>query len=117
MREYNLRRYHRLIKEIKDMLGSKCILCGASENLEIDHINRDNKLFDFGKILNYSIAKIELEIKKCQLLCFECHKTKTIGENSVDHGEGLTGKRGCYCDLCKPLKREYMRYYRLANGN
>ena len=53
-----------------------------------------------------------VELAKCQLLCQPHHLEKTIRERSVGHGEGLTGKRNCRCELCGPLKLAYNREFK-----
>lgn len=107
MNEYMKNRYRERRQIAYEILGNKCAKCGETENLEIDHINRLDKVFDFSKLWNIALEKFKTELKKCQLLCKDCHKRKTSLELSVPHGGGLTGKRNCYCELCKPLKRKY----------
>jgi hypothetical protein len=51
------------------------------------------------------------------LRCKRHHRIKTTNELSVEHGGGVTGKRNCYCDLCKPLKAEYNRTWRERRRN
>lgn len=112
MRDYNLLRYHARRSIAIERLGGKCVKCESTEDLEFDHIDPNTKKFDIGKMLNFSLAKFWIEIEKCQLLCETCHDSKTSSENSVEHGQGKTGKRSCYCILCAPLKRQYMREYK-----
>ena len=88
--EYQKKYRENLYKERKklifDLLGNKCVKCGSIDNLEIDHIDPHLKLFD---VLNYILANIDKltnEIKKCQLLCYDCHKEKTKIEKSINHG-------------------------------
>lgn len=56
----------------------ECELC--SENnpvcLDFHHPDRDLKNNDISKMVhdNYSIEKILIEIKKCQVLCANCHR-------------------------------------------
>lgn len=107
MREYMLKRYHTRREQAIEKLGGKCAICGTTEDLEIDHIDPSTKSMDLGRAWSYSQKRYDKEIELCQLLCYDCHKTKSGNEHSVDHGKGLTGKRNCYCDLCKPLKRAY----------
>lgn len=69
---------------IKSM-GSKCILCGYIEptGLVIHHINPELKTLSFNKVrsTNTSWSLIVPELRKCVLLCANCH-------NKV-HAEGL----------------------------
>lgn len=109
MRDYMKRRYYKLRSEAYELLGGKCVKCGETDNLEIDHIDRTTKTVDVSKFCSMSRAKFMEELKLCQLLCHEHHKQKTSAEQSVEHGGGLTGKKNCRCDLCKPLKNAYSR--------
>lgn len=109
MSEYMLKRYYARRAEAFEVLGGICMQCGTSESLEIDHIDPSTKSFDLGTFWNCARVKFLMELKKCQLLCAKHHKIKSDLELSVGHGQGLTGRRNCYCDLCKPLKQEYNR--------
>lgn len=116
MREYVAKRYKRLRSEWIERLGGSCAACGSRDNLEFDHIDASQKKYNIGKILStHSKQKVEEEMARCQLLCKECHLEKTIREEDiyiVDHGEGLTGKKSCYCSLCGPLKSAYNKRYK-----
>lgn len=114
-RIYNINRYHRIRAEEIAAKGGECVDCGSTDKLEFDHVDPKLKSFDVGKLLNYSAAKRKAELEKCVLRCKACHKIKTTanGDNgAVGHGGGLTGKRNCYCELCAPLKAEYMRNWK-----
>ena len=113
-RRYQAIKYKRIMSLIKELLGGKCVACGATEQLEIDHINMAEKEFDMTKAMTYSRKKVLEEMAKCQLLCKSCHLEKTKRDNpkTVDHGGGLTGKRNCRCELCAPLKNKYNKKYR-----
>ena len=58
-------------------LGGKCCGCGATENLQFDHIDRTKKSFTIGKCLGKTLDVLIEEANKCQLLCQECHQHKT----------------------------------------
>lgn len=109
MNEYMKRRYRQRRELAFKILGGKCVLCGSVDNLEIDHIERSYQIFNFSKTWNCAIKDFIEELAYCQLLCKPHHKEKSDKEQSVEHGEGLTGKRNCYCDLCRPLKQKYNR--------
>ena len=114
-RTYNRERYRRLRAEYVELLDGKCIDCGSTENLEFDHIDASKKSFDIGKLLNYSKAARDEELKKCTLRCSSCHKKKSVlaGDiKTVEHGGGASGKRNCPCVLCKARKAEWMKNYR-----
>ena len=109
---YMLRRYHSRRNKAIEILGGTCVVCGSVDSLEIDHIDPELKSFSISKLWSVSEKRYLDELSKCQLLCKEHHKIKTIIEKSVNHGEGLTGKRNCYCELCAPLKKIYNAQYR-----
>ena len=56
-----------------------CIGCGSKQQLELDHINREDKEWN----PKHSMCSKKLrerfwkEINKCQLLCYDCHREKT----------------------------------------
>lgn len=56
----------------------ECAECGSTENLELDHIDPDDK--GTHKIWSFSKKKREKELEKCQVLCSDCHKEKTVKE-------------------------------------
>lgn len=111
MADYMTKRYHERRAYWIDYLGGECVVCGTKENLEFDHIVSSEKEYEIARILStHSEVKVQYEMAKCQLLCYEHHLEKSIRDGdirTVDHGQGLTGKKNCYCDLCKPLKIKY----------
>jgi hypothetical protein len=110
--EYTLVRYHTRRAECLKILGSKCVKCGTAEALEIDHINPDEKTLSLGRMLSRPWRVVLEELRKCQLLCKSCHKSKSVLYNSVEHGEGKSGKKNCACALCRDKKAQYMREYK-----
>jgi hypothetical protein len=53
-------------------------LCGASENLQLDH--EDTALKVSHHVWSWSKARREAELAKCRPLCAQCHKTKSATE-------------------------------------
>jgi hypothetical protein len=109
MRVYMTARYHRRRAMAIALLGGKCVECGTTENLELDHIDPASKTFNVGS-RTVSEARYLEELKLCQLLCTHHHKIKTATGNSVEHGGGLSGKKNCKCDPCKEVKRLYYKH-------
>lgn len=68
-------RYYDLKKTLK------CVECGNDDFrvLEFDHLDETTKEFSVaeGMKLGYAFSRIEDEIKKCQVLCANCHRIKT----------------------------------------
>lgn len=65
----------------KVLLESKCQECGNTdpEVLEFDHRDQTTKEFNVSEMLrSYSWSNIEVEISKCNILCANCHRKRTI---------------------------------------
>ena len=75
------RHYEPKIAELKQRLGNKCAQCGSTDNLEFDHIYPTTKLFVITQAQSVSTERLDAELAKCQLLCHECHKLKSIQES------------------------------------
>lgn len=108
MSEYMLDRYNKRKQLAIKQLGGKCVQCGSMELLEFDHIDSNIKEFTIGKLLaGISEEKLQDELKKCQLLCKECHTKKHAAVCGT-----LGGYRYCKCNKCKEAKRLYTIEYR-----
>lgn len=66
--------------EYKKLLGGKCQICGYSkcwDALQFHHKNPDHKKFEVSDAIFGSVKRSEQEIleevKKCSLLCANCH--------------------------------------------
>lgn len=118
MRDYmKSRRKARRAKFI-DLLGGKCVSCGATENLQFDHSDAKKKEFDLNAIKDSNEGTILKELKKCVLLCGDCHldKTKTNKEHinkdkkPARHGTlWMYKKYKCRCQKCKKAVSSYMK--------
>lgn len=77
-----LRRRYWLYK-YKEARG--CDDCGYNLHgvaLDFDHLDRRHKKFNISSRLSLSTVKtLFAEIRKCQLLCANCHRIKTLEEN------------------------------------
>ena len=78
-------------------LGGKCNRCGWVGDIaafEFHHPG-DNKEFDIGTVSNRAWATIVKELKKCELLCSNCHRTEHHGirdENFLKIADEYGGK-------------------------
>lgn len=65
------------------MLGGQCSLCGYNRftgALEFHHLDPTTKKFNISGIgQTYSLTRIQEEVKKCALLCSNCHKEVEAG--------------------------------------
>lgn len=72
-----IRRYRAKAAAVK-YLGGKCIQCGWDKNqaaLQFHHKNPKEKEFVLANVANKSWDTIKQELKKCVLLCANCHTT------------------------------------------
>ena len=117
MRTYMLERYHRRRAEAIIQLGGCCKKCGDKEDLDIDHIDPKTKSFTLSQCGSASEERWQNELKKCQLLCKNCHIKKTLkdkGQLSARENHGtLSSYKYCRCDLCRAANSEYLRQYRI----
>ena len=113
--EFDRQRYFERKDLLLDFLGRECISCGSTDLIEFDHIDPSTKKFSIMSKWNSPMEVLIPEIRKCQPLCHNCHKEKSKGPRSVDHGEGASGKKNCKCSPCKDRKNEYMRAWKSLN--
>jgi 5-methylcytosine-specific restriction endonuclease McrA len=88
-----LRGIKRKYKFIK-MLGGQCSSCGYNKNLsalEFNHINSNEKSFglDIRKLSNTNEDDLLLELKKCNLLCANCHREHHYVELDMKNVEAI----------------------------
>lgn len=78
-----IRRFRTKAAAIK-LLGGKCQKCGWHGNqaaLQFHHKNPDEKDFIIGNAANKNWEYIEEEVKKCILLCANCHMVEHSTKN------------------------------------
>ncbi len=116
MREYTLKRYHERRSEAIALLGGKCMVCGSTTTLEIDHVERNLKTMNVDRMAWVSRERFLRELENCQVLCKPHHIDKTREEMSVPHGGGAAGRKNCSCGPCTVKRREYARTYKAARA-
>jgi len=74
--EFRIERRKILIKH----LGGKCNNCGCDDHevLEFDHIDPKTKTIAISRNMFLALDTLLEELKKCQLLCVQCHTKKTM---------------------------------------
>jgi len=77
---------------IVDSMGGKCAICGYKKHhevLELHHMDPSKKKFSFGSIRANpkSWSTIVEELRKCVLLCSNCHKEVEAGYVNIEHKE------------------------------
>lgn len=119
--EYAARYRSKRRLQIKEFLGSRCAICGSDHDLEVDHINPNQKSFTISNRLQIRWELMQAELEKCQLLCKPCHLAKTAAEQTgrVPHNKGkwvhgsITGyQKGCRCLDCKEVQAAYKKKLR-----
>lgn len=94
----------------RELKGGVCVECGSKDRLEFDHVDPALKpqLYKNRRSVNWSQAWVKLlkELELCQLLCYTCHKAKTIAflKTSI-HGLTMYKNWGCRCTICKAAKQ------------
>lgn len=121
MAEYmRIRRFERRI-EASILLGGVCRRCYKPDDgrHQFDHIDPSTKVNNISDMLDLNWDVILLELEKCQLLCEDCHKAKTLidlGQVSAKENHGtLSSYKYCHCELCRAAKSAWMRDYRNRN--
>jgi hypothetical protein len=65
---------------LEHLKAHPCVDCGETDPvvLEFDHV-RGEKHFNIGEAVrrNTSLARLEVEIAKCEIRCANCHRKKT----------------------------------------
>jgi hypothetical protein len=91
-------------------MGSKCQCCGYNKShaaLEFHHINPDEKEFGLGRWKSRCWEKIVSELRKCVMVCSNCHKeihagvrkipkrAKRFNEDYAEYKISMTTQRKC----------------------
>ena len=72
--QYNKDKRQKLLNQF----GACCNVCGSTENLQFDHLDKHTKKGNVTTILyTRGFGEAVEEAKKCQLLCDKCHRVKT----------------------------------------
>lgn len=115
-RKHSLIRYYRRRREAFRKLGGVCVVCGSLYDLQLDHIDKNNKTLDVGSMWGANANDFWKEIDKCQILCKACHADKTTWERGFKKAKGRHGTestyRYCHCKLCRRAHAEYQRKWR-----
>lgn len=115
-KKYHREYWQKRRRKIIDYLGGKCVKCGATDDLEIDHIDPSKKSFHISQRLSLRTQKEEID--KCQLLCEKHHIEKTVAEKKpFTHGTIYAFmKAKCVCALCVGAKDKWNANRRVVRG-
>lgn len=66
---------------VNEQKDRECMDCGVKYPyyvMEFDHRNGDEKVDNISRLIRYGTLKqIEVEIKKCDVVCANCHRART----------------------------------------
>ena len=93
------------------LAGKSCATCGATDNLEVDHIDPSKKVTH--RVWSWSKDRRDAELAKCQVLCADCHDAKSLQENPPVHGTYKRYEKGCRCEACHSVALDKWRRKRL----
>lgn len=113
----NRHRHFRMLSMYYVTRGTEpmCAYCGASGDLEFDHVDPSAKNFNVSR-MTLNDPEFWKELDLCQLLCPPCHRLKTAKENEgYRHGTIYAFmKKKCPCDVCDSAKVEWNASRRTA---
>ena len=75
-------------KWLKGQLGDCCSICGATDRLELDHIDPSLKKYK-GRTIIKSYKDLSEEIDNLRILCHDCHCDNTAEQ--IRNGEIING--------------------------
>jgi 5-methylcytosine-specific restriction endonuclease McrA len=84
-REYQLKWITKRRSDWIKSQGGECAECGSSDQLEVDHIDPKTKKWNPAQIWSRNQSSRDKELEKCQVLCYECHNTKSSAHKSIIH--------------------------------
>ena len=79
------RRKH-ILNQYKIRMG--CSMCGYNQHgcaLDFDHVDASNKVAAVSRLALGNIKKLFSEIRKCQVLCKNCHSVKSCKQERERH--------------------------------
>lgn len=100
--------------EAKTYLGGSCVTCGATSDLEFDHVDPSTIKIRISTAISqhWSWDRLLTELNKCQLLCKPCHIKKTAVEmrERLTHGKYHAAYHlKCSCEACVNFKKQYKK--------
>lgn len=90
------------------LAGELCLRCGATDNLELHHLVKNEK--STHRITTWARERADAEKRLCVVLCGRCHDELHASEKRKPCGTSAAyDHRGCRCDACRAAKAEYRR--------
>ena len=70
-------------------ISQGCSVCGVKELnpllLQLDHIDPLTKVKNVGNLASGNLKRLINEMRKCRVICFECHIKHTAKQNRKEH--------------------------------
>lgn len=117
--EHNRYLIERAAKFRKDFTPiGECENCGATENLEWDHIDPSTKVANVGAMVGcgYSRKKIIAEIAKCRILCGHCNTLRANARISEADIEAIRAAVGLQKDIAEAFGVSRSHVSRIRSG-
>lgn len=112
VRESRRRRRVRVTKLLDEIRSAGCAECGQSPDqaqMHFHHRDPEAKSFEIANWVNHSDDALRIELEKCEVLCFKCHRDK----HKAPCGTRGAYRRGCRCDPCRKAQSVYARESRI----
>lgn len=97
-----------------------CVQCGTTRGLEFDHIDPATKSIAISDAIAacWAWERLLTELAKCQLLCHDHHREKTLLSRRWNHGT-VNGyqKKGCRCLECTQRYAQHIEDRRRRAGS
>lgn len=84
------KRWRERKRKVINLMGGKCQCCGYNkciDVLEFHHLSPETKEYAWNKMRQLSWDKMIKEVKKCVLLCANCHREKHAHPDSFNFDE------------------------------
>jgi hypothetical protein len=93
-------------------INKKCEKCDSTINLELHHVDPNEK--ENHRIWSWSEERRLKELEKCVVWCRDCHEKyhSKLKEKPITHGTARGYKKGCRCVLCKKWRSDAGKNYR-----
>ena len=113
-REYQRLRAAR--RRVEWFFEKTCARCPASRNLELHHLNPEEKVSH--RIWSWSWRRIFEETAKCIVLCYDCHIAETVSHSiKFEHGtRTMYMHHDCRCSACVEAARVHRETQRSVSG-
>lgn len=90
------------VERVKRIFG--CCECGCKDPVMLDfhHRDRQTKGYSIGKRLSFSISQLKKEMRKCDVICVNCHREKHTTNRLYSHTHEYVNRVALWygCKIC-----------------